>query len=74
MMVSTAAAWSNNLDGTQVLVDRFIATKFSSKILMVDSITFGHEMVNILVSGEEYDKVFNHLDMLNAPLEGNVFN
>ncbi|GJS73695.1 hypothetical protein Tco_0706536 [Tanacetum coccineum] len=31
MMVSTAAAWSNNLDGTQVLVDRFIATKFSNK-------------------------------------------
>ncbi|GJS60614.1 hypothetical protein Tco_0655398, partial [Tanacetum coccineum] len=28
MMVLTAAAWSNNLDGTQVLVDRFIATKF----------------------------------------------
>ncbi|GJX65677.1 hypothetical protein Tco_0300020 [Tanacetum coccineum] len=42
-------------------------------ILMVDSITFGHEMVNILVSGEEYDKVFNHLDMLNAPFEGKVF-
>ncbi|GJY51800.1 hypothetical protein Tco_0442647 [Tanacetum coccineum] len=41
-------------------------------ILMVDSITFGHEMVNILVSGEEYDKVFNHLDMLNAPFEGKV--
>ncbi|GKA55272.1 retrotransposon protein, putative, ty1-copia subclass [Tanacetum coccineum] len=40
------------------------------RILMVDSITFGHEMVNILVSGEEYDKVFNHLDMLNAPFEG----
>ncbi|GKC52097.1 hypothetical protein Tco_1074842 [Tanacetum coccineum] len=39
------------------------------KILMVDSITFGQKMVNILVSGEEYDKVFNHLDMLNAPLE-----
>ncbi|GJY35115.1 hypothetical protein Tco_0420493 [Tanacetum coccineum] len=38
-------------------------------ILMVDSITFGQDMVNILVSGEEYDKVFNHLDMLNAPLE-----
>ncbi|GJS05463.1 hypothetical protein Tco_0321971 [Tanacetum coccineum] len=31
-------------------------------ILMVDSITFGHDMVNILVSGEEYDKVFNHLE------------
>ncbi|GJS00352.1 putative ribonuclease H-like domain-containing protein [Tanacetum coccineum] len=30
------------------------------------------EMVNILVSGKgkEYDKVFNHLDMLHAPLEG----
>ncbi|GKC68165.1 hypothetical protein Tco_1100763 [Tanacetum coccineum] len=28
MMVLTAAAWSNNLDGTQVFVDRFIATKF----------------------------------------------
>nr|GEU33175.1 reverse transcriptase domain-containing protein [Tanacetum cinerariifolium] len=26
-------------------------------------------MVNILVSGEEYDKVFNHLDMLHAPFE-----
>nr|GEV32540.1 zinc finger, CCHC-type [Tanacetum cinerariifolium] len=40
---------------------------------MVDSITFAQEMVNILVSGEEYDKVFNHLDMLNAPFEGKVF-
>ncbi|GJU05745.1 hypothetical protein Tco_1122175, partial [Tanacetum coccineum] len=28
------------------------------------------EMVNILVSGEAYDKVFNHLDMLHASLEG----
>ncbi|GJY14309.1 hypothetical protein Tco_0383618 [Tanacetum coccineum] len=28
------------------------------------------EMVNILVSREAYDKVFNHLDMLHAPLEG----
>ncbi|GJW30148.1 reverse transcriptase domain-containing protein [Tanacetum coccineum] len=27
-------------------------------------------MVNILVSEEAYDKVFNHLDMLHAPLEG----
>ncbi|GJS25153.1 hypothetical protein Tco_0453785 [Tanacetum coccineum] len=43
--------------------------QFPYLILMVDSITFGQEMVNILVSGEEYDKVFNHLDMLNAPLE-----
>nr|GEY33888.1 retrotransposon Gag domain-containing protein [Tanacetum cinerariifolium] len=32
-----------------------------------------HEMVNILVSKEEYDKVFNRLDMLNAPFEGKVF-
>ncbi|GJX62699.1 hypothetical protein Tco_0295599 [Tanacetum coccineum] len=50
--------------------------KFIEVILMVDSITFGHEMVNILVSGEEYDKVFNHLDMLNSPFEGkdNTFN
>ncbi|GJU03797.1 hypothetical protein Tco_1114135 [Tanacetum coccineum] len=39
-------------------------------VLMVDSITFGQDMVNILVSGKEYDKVFNHLNMLNAPLEG----
>ncbi|GKB81934.1 hypothetical protein Tco_0948829 [Tanacetum coccineum] len=30
------------------------------------------EMVNILVSREAYDKVFNHLDMLHAPLEGKV--
>ncbi|GJV92780.1 hypothetical protein Tco_1540593 [Tanacetum coccineum] len=30
------------------------------------------EMVNILVSGEAYDKVFNHLDMLHAPLKGKV--
>ncbi|GJY89040.1 hypothetical protein Tco_0503668 [Tanacetum coccineum] len=42
------------------------------KVLMVDSITFGQDMVNILVSGEAYDKVFNHLDMLHAPLEGKV--
>nr|GEU89987.1 hypothetical protein [Tanacetum cinerariifolium] len=27
------------------------------------------EMVNILVSEEAYDKVFNHLDMLHAPFE-----
>ncbi|GJS45690.1 hypothetical protein Tco_0595811 [Tanacetum coccineum] len=46
---------------------------FLRTVLMVDSITFGQGMVNILVSGEEYDKVFNHLDMLNAPLEGKVF-
>ncbi|GJY48066.1 hypothetical protein Tco_0438022 [Tanacetum coccineum] len=39
------------------------------EILMVDSITFGQEMVNILDSEKEYDKVFNHLDMLNAPLK-----
>ncbi|GJW44894.1 hypothetical protein Tco_0073693 [Tanacetum coccineum] len=41
-------------------------------VLMVDSNTFGQEMVNILVSGEEYDIVFNHLDMLHAPLKGKV--
>ncbi|GJU68775.1 hypothetical protein Tco_1255034 [Tanacetum coccineum] len=29
-------------------------------------------MVNILVSEEEYDKVFNHLDTLHAPLEGKL--
>ncbi|GJY36173.1 hypothetical protein Tco_0421551 [Tanacetum coccineum] len=28
------------------------------------------EMVNILVSGEAYDKVFNYLVMLHVPLEG----
>ncbi|GJX45221.1 hypothetical protein Tco_0261897 [Tanacetum coccineum] len=28
------------------------------------------KMVNILVSGKAYDEVFNHLDMLHAPLEG----
>ncbi|GJU09927.1 ALP1-like protein [Tanacetum coccineum] len=39
------------------------------RILMVDSNTFGQEMVNILVLGEAYDKVFNHLDMLHASLE-----
>ncbi|GKC72196.1 hypothetical protein Tco_1118079 [Tanacetum coccineum] len=37
--------------------------------LMVDSVTFGQEMVNILVSSEVYDKVFNHL---HAPLEGKI--
>ncbi|GJZ37596.1 hypothetical protein Tco_0583787 [Tanacetum coccineum] len=42
-------------------------------VLMVDSITFGQEMVNILLSGKEYDKVFNHLDMLHAPLKGKGF-
>ncbi|GJY74854.1 LAZ1 homolog 1-like protein isoform X2 [Tanacetum coccineum] len=40
------------------------------RILMVDSNTFGQEMVNIFVLGEAYNKVFNHLDMLHAPLEG----
>nr|GEV64459.1 hypothetical protein [Tanacetum cinerariifolium] len=30
------------------------------------------EMVNILVSGELYNKMFNHLDMLHVPLEENV--
>ncbi|GJW83081.1 hypothetical protein Tco_0156226 [Tanacetum coccineum] len=29
-------------------------------------------MVNILVLGKEYDKVFNYLDMLHAPLEGKI--
>ncbi|GJT53751.1 retrovirus-related pol polyprotein from transposon TNT 1-94 [Tanacetum coccineum] len=38
-------------------------------VLMVDYNTFGQEMVNILVSGEAYNKVFNHLDMLHALLE-----
>ncbi|GJY68841.1 hypothetical protein Tco_0471823 [Tanacetum coccineum] len=52
--------------------DMKVEAKSSSSVLMVDSITFGQEMVNILVSGEEYDKVFNHLDMLNAPLEGKI--
>ncbi|GJU08443.1 hypothetical protein Tco_1124873 [Tanacetum coccineum] len=42
-------------------------------VLMVDSVTFDQEMVNTLVSGEEYDKVFNHLDMLNAPFKEKVF-
>ncbi|GKB83801.1 hypothetical protein Tco_0950696, partial [Tanacetum coccineum] len=42
-------------------------------VLMVDSIPFGRKMVNILVSGEEYDKVFNNWDMLNTPLEGKAF-
>ncbi|GJR09480.1 hypothetical protein Tco_0792132 [Tanacetum coccineum] len=58
--------------------NQFVSTassinRLGIKILMVDSITFGHEMVNILVLGEEYDKVFNHLDILNAPFEGKVF-
>ncbi|GJZ21446.1 RNA-directed DNA polymerase, eukaryota, reverse transcriptase zinc-binding domain protein [Tanacetum coccineum] len=38
-------------------------------VLMVDSNTFGQEIVNIFVSGEAYDKLFNHLDMLHASLE-----
>nr|GEV58799.1 hypothetical protein [Tanacetum cinerariifolium]GEX64129.1 hypothetical protein [Tanacetum cinerariifolium] len=38
-------------------------------VLMVVSITCGQEMVNIFVSEEAYDKVFNHLDMLHAPFE-----
>nr|GEV98389.1 putative reverse transcriptase domain-containing protein [Tanacetum cinerariifolium] len=43
--------------------------KIGYKVLMVDSITFDQEMVNILVSREAYDKVFNHLDTLHAPFE-----
>nr|GEU56444.1 putative reverse transcriptase domain-containing protein [Tanacetum cinerariifolium] len=39
---------------------------------MFDYITFDQEMVTILVSGEEYDKVFNHLDMLHAPFQVEV--
>nr|GEV64865.1 hypothetical protein [Tanacetum cinerariifolium] len=38
-----------------------------------DNTYWCHEMVNILVLGEEYDKVFKHLDMLNASFEGKVF-
>nr|GEU47989.1 hypothetical protein [Tanacetum cinerariifolium] len=38
-------------------------------VVMVDSITFGQEMVNTLVSEEEYNRVFNYLDMLHAPFE-----
>nr|GEX48211.1 zinc finger, CCHC-type [Tanacetum cinerariifolium] len=40
---------------------------------MVDSITFGQDMVNTLVSREEYNRMFNHLDMLHAPFEEKVF-
>ncbi|GJS33183.1 putative reverse transcriptase domain-containing protein [Tanacetum coccineum] len=84
---------SNNLDGTQVLVDLFIPTKFQQQGDLKQSINkkkeqqiakvflnISHyiepieseiqEMLNILVSGEAYDKVFNQLDMLHAPLEG----
>nr|GEX34637.1 hypothetical protein [Tanacetum cinerariifolium] len=64
----------NNLHGEEVFVEKELADKeVRAVVLMVDSITFGHEMVNILVLGEEYDKVFNYLDMLNAPFEGKVF-
>ncbi|GJU35679.1 hypothetical protein Tco_1184033 [Tanacetum coccineum] len=55
-----------------MVIGKFIEAVIMLIILMVDSITFGHEMVNILVSGEEYDKLFNHLDMLNAPFEGKI--
>ncbi|GKD14346.1 retrovirus-related pol polyprotein from transposon TNT 1-94 [Tanacetum coccineum] len=59
----------------------YMVLRYSNLLVLVifvtdsygDSITFGHEMVNMLVSREEYDKVFNHLDMLNAPLEGKGF-
>ncbi|GJT91606.1 putative reverse transcriptase domain-containing protein [Tanacetum coccineum] len=68
-------AYSHQRDfQSELLIERYKILKSAAEklklILMVDSITFGQEMVNILVSGEEYDKVFNHLDMLNAPLEG----
>nr|GEV00644.1 hypothetical protein [Tanacetum cinerariifolium] len=43
--------------------------KKGKAVLMVDSITYGQEMVNILVLEEEYDKVFNHLDMLHTPFK-----
>ncbi|GJW15225.1 hypothetical protein Tco_0019358 [Tanacetum coccineum] len=61
---------------SELLIERYKFLKSAAEklklILMADSITFGQEMVNILVSGKEYDKVFNHLDMLNAPLEGKI--
>ncbi|GJR50702.1 hypothetical protein Tco_1401223 [Tanacetum coccineum] len=93
MMVSTAAAWSNNLDGIQVLVDRFIAIKFQQQGDLKQSnnkkkeqqIAKGFDVnaasrllvllaLNAVTTarGEAYDKVFNHLDMLHAPLEGKV--
>ncbi|GJS66929.1 zinc finger, CCHC-type containing protein [Tanacetum coccineum] len=39
--------------------ENFVALVMDIIVLMVDSITFGHEMVNILVSGEEYDKILD---------------
>ncbi|GKC68815.1 hypothetical protein Tco_1101413 [Tanacetum coccineum] len=69
--VNIAALMLLFMDGT-TLYSLLMLVSYRT-VLMVDSITFGHEMVNILVSGEEYDKVFNHLDMLNAPFEGKVF-
>ncbi|GJS79499.1 putative ribonuclease H-like domain-containing protein [Tanacetum coccineum] len=99
MMVSTAVAWSNNLDGTQALVDQFIAIKFQqqgdlkqsnnkkkeqqiAKVFLNIRVFDVNAALRLLVllalnavntaRGEAYDKVFNHLDMLHAPLEGKV--
>ncbi|GJS95954.1 putative reverse transcriptase domain-containing protein [Tanacetum coccineum] len=51
---------------TTALQQLILLEKIIRTLLMVDSITFGREMVNILVSRGAYDKVFNHL---HAPLE-----
>nr|GEU47016.1 xylulose kinase-1 [Tanacetum cinerariifolium] len=55
----------------------FIVTTAWHRLLLLvifsDAFHGWYYMVFVTTVGEEYDKVFNHLDMLNAPFEGKVF-
>nr|GEV73512.1 copia protein [Tanacetum cinerariifolium] len=43
------------------------------EVVIIAALHGRYYMVFVTTVGEEYDKVFNHLDMLNAPFKGKVF-
>ncbi|GKA50434.1 hypothetical protein Tco_0743507 [Tanacetum coccineum] len=53
---------------------KLIAARQKQLLVIFSAALHGwYYMVFVTTVGEEYDKVFNHLDMLNAPFEGKVF-
>nr|GEU96127.1 hypothetical protein [Tanacetum cinerariifolium] len=48
-------------------------TTITSSVIFSAPLHGWYYMVFVTIVGEEYDKVFNHLDMLNAPFKGKVF-
>nr|GEU76308.1 hypothetical protein [Tanacetum cinerariifolium] len=53
--------------------DMKMKAKSSSSVIFSAALHGWYYMVFVTTVGEEYDKVFNHLKMLNAPFEGKVF-